>query len=84
MLRAAVILALAAALPACAGKPEPPKLVVAQTACVPASDLMEPMVVPLVTAGENLAERAARDGVWMRDVASRLSALQRWIKEECQ
>ena len=83
-LRACLIALPLIASTACAGKPEPPKLVVARTACVPATDLMEPAVVPLVQPGEPMAERAARDGVWMRDVAERLMALQRWVRAECQ
>ena len=83
-LRAFLIALPLIASTACAGKPEPPKLVVARTACTPASDLMEPVVVPLVQPGEPMAERAARDGVWMRDVAERLMALQRWVRAECQ
>lgn len=83
-LRACLIALPLIASTACAARTEAPKLVVARTACTPASDLMEPVVVPLVQPGEPMAERAARDGVWMRDVAERLAALQRWIRAECQ
>jgi hypothetical protein len=40
--------------------------------------------IPLIRAGEPMAERAARDGTWMTTTARDFAALQFWIKDACQ